>query len=314
MPRKARIVTTCQDDDVAGDTAGLVERSLSLHPDLVCLPECFSKLGIPGGADFEPVPGPTTEHFMAVARRNRCHIICPLKTERDGVRRNSAVVIDRSGGIAGIYDKVHPVTARADYSSFEGVRPGEQVAVFDLDFGRIGIQICFDIGFPEGWADLERQGARLVFWPSAYTGGFPLQAYAWLHHYYVISAVRTDCARIIDPCGRVLAETTRRQKLAWLDINPDFVVAHNDFNYRVPGAIQAAYGDRVVVRTYAEEGHFLIEPADDGLTTDRLREEFAFESTRQYHDRHRRGYAQIGRGEAAAPQRAAHGERPHWAE
>ena len=167
------------------------------------------------------MPGPTTDAVARRAREHGCYVICPIKTVRQGVYWNSAVVIDRTGEILGIYDKVHPVTTSSDYTVFEGgIAPGPvDPPVFDLDFGRIGIQICFDAGFPETWQALADKGAQIVFWPSAYNGGFPLQVYAYLHHYYVISSVRTDKSRIIDPLGGILAETDDVTSVIYRDIN-----------------------------------------------------------------------------------------------
>ena len=82
--------------------------------------------------------------------------------------------------------------------------------VFDLDIGRIGVLICFDIQWPKEWATLGEMGAEIVFWPSAYDGGFPLQARAWDHHYYVVSAVKSTRARIIDITGEILMQAGPR--------------------------------------------------------------------------------------------------------
>jgi beta-ureidopropionase len=312
--KRIRVLTTCQNEDRTFNNGELVSQAMSLAPDIVCLPENLSKLGITDTHDPEPVPGPTTLFFMDLARVHRCYFICPLLTKREGRVHNSAVIIDRAGQIMGIYDKVHPVTVEHDYTSFEGLTPGGSVPTFDLDFGRVGIQICFDIGFPESWAELSDRGARLVFWPSAYTGGFPLQAYAWQHHYYVVSSVRTDMSRIIDPCGNIVAQTTARHKVAWYDLSLDFVVAHNDFNYRVPREILAKYGDRVRIRSCADEGCFLAEPTDENISMATLQEEFGFESIQQYHDRHRAGYPAALRGEKPRAQAAAHGRRPQYSD
>jgi hypothetical protein len=213
----------------------------------------------------------------------------------------------------GIYDKVNPVTSTADYTLMErGVTPGTAVPVFDLDFGRVGIQICFDAGFPETWQVLAAQGAKAVFWPSAYNGGFPLQAYAYLHHYYVISAVRSERSRIIDPCGRILAETDPLCQVIWRDINLDYVVCHSDFNYSIPDRLLQAYPGRVEVRSYKDDAHFVVEPLDGTLTTAQLQSEFGFESTAEYHERHRRAYRALREGGQAPAQEAAHGRRPMY--
>jgi predicted amidohydrolase len=70
------------------------------------------------------------------------------------------VIIDGPGDVAGIYDKVHPVTVKHHYSAFEGLTPGATVPAFDLDFGRVGIQICFDISFPRGGSPGETTSRR----------------------------------------------------------------------------------------------------------------------------------------------------------
>ena len=320
---KARIATICQAGrlyrSVEGNrrhVLGLLDLALRQKPDLVCLPETFTTASVVAaspGELAETVPGPTSNAVAKRAREHKCYVICPIKTKRGSKLWNSALVIDRSGDILGIYDKVHPVTTSSDYTVFEkGVTPGSEVPVFDLDFGRVGIQTCFDIGFPEGWEKLFQKGAKMVFWPSAYNGGFPLQVYAYLHHYYVVSSVRTDKSRIIDPCGVILAETDQRVNVIYRDINLDFVVSHYDFNHGIPDRIMKAYPGRVEIRSHRDDGHFLVEPIDDALTTEQLRREFGFESTSQYHHRHRAAYQLIHQGETPPAQKAAHGNRPQY--
>jgi beta-ureidopropionase len=320
---KARIATVCQGGNFYNSVEenrkyvmGLLDLALRQKPDLVCLPEAFTTVSVTGTSTTElaeTVPGPTTDAVAKRAKEHRSYVICPMRTKRDSKIWNSAVVIDRSGDILGIYDKVQPVTTSSDYTVFEnGVTPGSEIPVVDLDFGRVGIQICFDIGFPEGWKELSQNGVRMVFWPSAYNGGFPLQVYAYLHHYYVVSSVRSDKSRIIDPCGVILAETDELVKVIYRDINLDFVVSHYDFNYSIPDKIMKTYPGRVEIRTHQDDGHFLAEPIDDTLTTEQLRKEFGFEPTFQYHQRHREAYKLIHRGKAPVAQRAAHGDRPQY--
>jgi predicted amidohydrolase len=320
----ARIVTTCQHGRGQGSAEGnreymlaLFERALKQKPDLVCLPETFVGAGLYGQAGreaAEPVPGPTTDAFAQRAKAHRCYVICPLRTAREGRHWNSAVVIDRSGDILGIYDKIHPVTASPDYTDFEeGVTPGREAPVFDLDFGRIGIQICFDAGFPETWETLAKQGVRMIFWPSAYHGGFPLQMYACLHHLYVVTAVHTDCSRIIDPCGRVVAQTDALVNYAVRDVSLDFLVAHYDFNYPIPDRIQDAYPGRVRITSYLEDAHFIVEPLDPSLSASQLQAEFGIEPAHRYFDRHRQAYAALASGKTPMAQTAAHGSRAQYA-
>jgi predicted amidohydrolase len=322
MPTIARIATVAQDqryfpsvEQNRQHVLGLCDLALAQKPDLVCLPETFSTAIIQKDVPelAEPVPGPTIDAAAERARRGRCYVICPLFTRRDGICRNSAVIIGRDGSIVGIYDKLKPVTSSNDFAILErGVTPGRGPEVFDLDFGRIGMQICFDIGFPEQWQRIQAQGARLVFWPSAYHGGFQLQAYAALHEYYVVTSVCSGRSRVIDPLGQMLAQTDPASNVLCMDLNLDFAVCHMDFNYAIPDRIAAAYGERVRVRQQPEGGLFLVEPAEAGLTVAALQREFGFESRQQYLKRHRDAYAQIAAGKTPQPQSAPHGTRPMW--
>ena len=325
----ARIATICQGKHfyptVEGNRAYVLrtlDLALHLDPDLVCLPEAFSTVSVPcaSSADLaEPVPGPTTDAVAERAREHGCYVICPItkkmhplgETDRNGKCWNSAVIIDRQGEILGIYDKVQPVTSSSDYTVFEsGVMPGStDVPVYDLDFGRIGIQICFDAGFPETWQQLANKGAQIVFWPSAYNGGFPLQVYAYLHHYYVVSSVRTDSSRIIDPLGAIIVRTDEHYSVICREINTDFCVCHYDFNHSIPDQIMARYGDRVDIRSDRDSGHFLIEPRDNTVTIAQLQREFGFEPTFQYHQRHRDAFKAIRQGDIPPLQQAEHGDR-----
>lgn len=320
---RARVATLCQAWNPArsvADNHAEILRRLELawghKPDLVCLPETFNTAGVSGAADAlaESVPGPTLDLFAAQARRHRCYIVCPLLTRRDGRIWNSAVLLDRTGAIAGIYDKVHLPTSTSDFTEFDGgCTPGTATPVFDLDFGRIGIQICFDAIFADGWAELARQGARLVVWSSAYNGGFPLQAYTCLHRYYVVSSVRPEKSQVIDPCGTVLAATDCLNSVIVRDINLDYAVCHYDFNYGIPDRIHAAYPGQVEIRSHWDAARFLVEPLNPAITIARLQKEFGFSTIEESCRFHEHAYPLLRRGETPRPQAAPHGNGPQHA-
>ena len=79
---------------------------------------------------------------------------------------NAAVLVDRQGAIAGIYRKVHPVAMLGHDDLENGITPGCDFPVFDCDFGKLGIQICWDIVFDDGWQALADKGAEIVVWPT----------------------------------------------------------------------------------------------------------------------------------------------------
>lgn len=323
MGKSARIATVCQANHFHNTVEGnlkhvmkLLDIALSYQPDLVCLPEAFATASVekPLNELAEPLNGPIVEIIAKRAEEHSSYVICPLYTKRGERIYNSAVVIGRSGDVVGVYDKIHPVTTSHDYTVFEdGVTPGEEAKVFDLDFGRIGIQICFDIGFPETWQVLADKGAKMVVWCSAYNGGFALQVYAYLHHYYVVSSVRSDKSKIIDPLGNVLAETDALKNVAVREVNLDFAVVHYDFNYSIPDKIMKNYSKRVEVRSSLDDGLFLVEPIDPSITVEQLQRELGFEPSHKYYQRHREAYEYIRRGEKPPPQIAAHGKRAQYA-
>jgi len=312
MPRKTKVVTTCLNGlsgrtvkDRLDSAMALLELACRLRPDVVCLPENFASAGIPlpPAERAEPVPGPTTDACATRARAHHTCVICPLLTAREGRVYNSAVVLDRAGGIVGVYDKVQPVTSRSDVTVMEsGITPGAGAAVFDLDCGRIGIQICFDIQFPETWAELARQGAELVFWPSAYDGGLPLRLFAFLHGYYVVSSVRTSHARIINPLGEELDHTGPRQAVVGRTIDLDYIVCHYDFHHGIPDELIRTHGADLDLRMLHEEGRFLVESSREDLPLAEVINQFGLTPLADYIDAHRAAYPALRQGRTPTPQ------------
>ncbi len=322
MPRKVRVTTTCMAgvrlptvDENRKYVLGLLDLACAQKPDIVCLPEAFATAGVslPLAQKAEPVPGPTTDACAKRARQHRTYIVCPLITKREGNIYNSAVLLDRHGQIAGIYDKVHPVTTTHDFTEVEnGTTPGREAKVFELDFGRVGCQICFDLGFPETWKQLAENKAELVFWVSAFGGGFALQVYAYLHNYFVTSAVKTSYARIINPLGEVLEQTWPSLRVASYVIDLDYIICYADFHTNIPRELMRAHGPDVSIKVYDEEGVFLIQSNSADLPLSKLIEDFGLESSHRYHNRHREVYAALLAGQALEAQATPYRHRAQY--
>jgi beta-ureidopropionase len=127
----------------------------------------------------EPIPdGPTTQRFCDLARELRIVIVLPMyEAENEGVLYNTAAVIDADGTYLGKYRKTHIPQVKGFWEKFY-FRPGNLgYPVFDTAVGRIGVYICYDRHFPEGWRALGLAGAQIVFNPSATSRG--LSAYLW---------------------------------------------------------------------------------------------------------------------------------------
>src|SRR5262249_36556406 len=124
--------------------------------DLAVLPEDAVCGGRAGSAPERSLPleGLGLEKMAAKAAQHRSYVVVPLSFSEDssrGLCTNAAVLLDRDGKVAGIYRKVHPVAARSAETLEDGVAPGREFPVFDCDFGRLGIQICFDMEYDDGW-------------------------------------------------------------------------------------------------------------------------------------------------------------------
>ncbi|MBD5787070.1 acyltransferase [Cellulosimicrobium terreum] len=126
----------------------------------------------------ESVPGPTVERFSALAAELGTVVVLPVyEEEQPGVLYNTAAVIDADGRYLGKYRKTHIPHVRGFWEKFY-FRPGNLgYPVFDTAVGRVGVYICYDRHFPEGWRALGLNGAEIVLNPSATSRG--LSNYLW---------------------------------------------------------------------------------------------------------------------------------------
>ena len=118
----------------------------------------------------EPIPGPSARKVESIARQHGVHIIfgMPEESEVKGVIHNSAVFVGPKG-LVGRYRKIHLPT----HSVFEErryYRPGQEASVFKTGLGTIGVNICYDLYFPELTRLQALQGAELVVCISASPG------------------------------------------------------------------------------------------------------------------------------------------------
>ena len=126
----------------------------------------------------ESVPGPTTERFQALAAELGLVMVLPMyEKEQEGVLYNTAAVVDADGKYLGKYRKHHIPQVNGFWEKFY-FRPGNLgYPVFDTAVGKVGVYICYDRHFPEGWRELGLGGAQIVFNPSATSRG--LSSYLW---------------------------------------------------------------------------------------------------------------------------------------
>lgn len=179
--------------------AELVDREGAKGADIISLPE-FCR----GKSAAEPLDGPTVSAMAHLAMKHRTYIVCPINRKDGGLCFDSAVLLDRSGRVVGIYDKMYPVY-EDEIMWNPSIHPGEAVRVFATDFGRVGIAICFDINWSPVWRHLSNLGAELVIFPSEMSGGRCLQARAVQYNYYIMSATTLPDCLIYDIDGDLIA-------------------------------------------------------------------------------------------------------------
>jgi N-carbamoylputrescine amidase len=127
----------------------------------------------------EPVPdGPTVVRMQALARELNMVIVVPVyEVEQAGFYYNTAAVIDADGSYLGKYRKHHIPQVKGFWEKYY-FKPGNLGwPVFDTAVGKVGVYICYDRHFPEGWRALGLAGAEIVYNPSATSRG--LSAYLW---------------------------------------------------------------------------------------------------------------------------------------
>jgi beta-ureidopropionase len=194
----------------------------------------------------ETIPGPSTEHFSALACTHNLALVLPL-FERDEDRYyNAAAVIDVDGRLLGSYRKsVIPFVCRdgSAPSTFERYyfRPGDHgLPVFKTSNGvTLGVQICFDRHFPEHFRVLGLQGADLVCVPTTSERKgedhwrFELQAEAYANCCWVAGVNRVGqdegCAgddwygqsAVVSPRGEVVAQAgDKEDEVLLADFDP----------------------------------------------------------------------------------------------
>jgi predicted amidohydrolase len=100
----------------------------------------------------EPIPGPSTKEIMEKAAKENIYVVFGMPELGDGYIYNSAPLFGPKG-LVGVYRKIYlpnHIGARGvTYEEQMFFRPGNKLVAFETDFGTIGIEICYDIWFPE---------------------------------------------------------------------------------------------------------------------------------------------------------------------
>jgi len=215
--RENNLKLWCEQIDTAGE----------LGLDIVCLGETITAVGASATIEdrAQPIPGPVSRKLAQAANSNQIWVIVGLTELEDGVVYNTAVLLDRQGRIAGKYRKVH--LPREEWKT--GVQPGTEYPVFETEFGKVAIQICYDWFFPESTAIFALGGAEIVFAPTwgntlpdkdgKVDGESTFRVRARDNGVYMVPSVYDGNSLVIDPMGRILASSQGEQGVFWAEID-----------------------------------------------------------------------------------------------
>jgi len=225
-----------------------IEEAAAAGAQLVVLPECAIPGYMFGSGDealpfAEEIPGPSTEALERECRRLGIYVVCGL-LERDGDALRNAAVFVGPDGLVGSYRKTHLPFLGVD----RFVVPGDELPVFDTPLGRIGIEICYDLRFPEVTRTLALKGADIVAHPTNFPMAARVQtelitvARAAENRIFLLTANRVGKERwgefcgwsqIVDPYGKRLAEADEFEE-ALLVADVELEKAR-DKDYVIPG-------------------------------------------------------------------------------
>jgi predicted amidohydrolase len=240
----SKVKVACAQIDVAyGDknrtvsnACDWIEEAAHEGADVVLFPELVLSAGYYLGERYhsvaETVPGTTTKYIAKKASDCGVYLIAGMaEKSNEGTLFDSAVAIDRQGELVGTYRKTHIYTPTESIFT-----PGSELPVFQTDFGKIGILICYDLEFPEPARVLALKGAEIIFhlvadWPRGVPGEFPerifdvsFRARALENRITIASCNRVGedpdlhsafygLSRIVGTQGEILAGADRGEKL-----------------------------------------------------------------------------------------------------
>ena len=185
--------------------------------DIVCLPEGITVVST--GKTYvevsEAIPGPSTKFLGQLAKKHNMYIVAGIYEREGSVVYNTSVLVGRDGKLQGTYRKASLPREEID----GGITPGDEFPVFDTDFGRIGMMICWDLHFPEAARMLALQGAEVIFMPIWGGELILAKARAIENQIYLVSSTYDMKTGVFDKSGELLVEGTEENPVAIVEVD-----------------------------------------------------------------------------------------------
>ncbi len=258
-------------------------------PDLIVLPEaCDRPRGLTTDQQYKyyEVRGNQILDFLSdIARNNKCYIAFGMKRlDKDNLWRNSCVMLDRNGKIAGIYDKNFPTP-----DEMKKVIPSDEVKLIQTDFGKVGCAICFDLNFDELQKRYAALKPDLMIFIGMYHGGMVQAEWAYSCRSWFVGSVGISgvFSQIRNPFGKVVATSTNHFDYIVSTVNLDCELVHLDHNKVQLRELKKKYGEKVTIYDPGEFGVVMITSEDDNSSAEDMVEEFNIEPLDHYFNRTR---------------------------
>jgi hypothetical protein len=253
-------------------------------PDLIVLPE-FCDLSGEGEEYLNIRNNQVLDFFASVAKSNKCYIAFGTKRkDKNGYWRNSCIVIDRNGSIAGIYDKNFPTIGEME----SGIKASDKAPLIDCDFGRVAVAICFDLNFDELRLKYAKEKPDLIIFSSMYHGGVVQNTWAYTcRSHFVSSVYRGNPSEIRNPMGDIIASSTNYFDFVVAKINLDCNLVHLDYNWSRLTSLKEKYGTTVKISDPGKLASVLITSENSKVTASEMVKEFEIEMLDDYLSRAR---------------------------
>jgi predicted amidohydrolase len=265
--------------------------------DIAILPEC----AVTGEASLKSplravaLRGEFSDRFGEKAREHHCYIVAPTYLyDSDNAVSNAAVLFGRKGEIAGIYRKVHLVVSPEGRDFENGCTPGGDVPVFDCDFGKLGIQICYDMEFEYGWTALARKGAELIAFPSQSPQTSQPACRAIHNRCYIVSSTWRNNTSVFEPTGKIAAQVLPPGRILVYEMDLSYAILPWHPKLKNGQAMRAKYGDKVGFHYYEDEDCGIFWSNDPSLPVVQMAKEIGVPEAEVLLDRVRGVYRDSG--------------------